>query len=78
MISALRQIYQTKDYRFINLLFLGDDDRDFLDLTERMGLPEMASDPRYATAQLRMANSDAMQATTTTQRWRMHQVRMAM
>ena len=63
MISALRQIYQTKDYRFINLLFLGDDDRDFVDLMQRIGKPEMASDPRYASAQLRMANSDAMQET---------------
>ena len=63
MISALRQIYQTQDYRFINLLFLGDDDRDFLDLMQRIGKPDMASDPRYATAQLRVANSDAMQAT---------------
>ena len=42
--SALMQIYQTKDYRFINLLFLGDDDRDFVDLMHLIGRPELASD----------------------------------
>lgn len=62
MISALRQIYQTKDFRFINLLFLGDDDRDFIDLMHRIDRPDLASDPKYATAQLRNANSDEMQA----------------
>lgn len=62
MISALRSIYQTADYRFINLLFLGDDDRDYIDLCQRIGRPELASDPRFTDARGRMANSDAMMA----------------
>lgn len=48
MLSALRQIYQTSDFRFIYLLFLSDDDRDFADLAERIGQPGLATDPRFA------------------------------
>ncbi len=62
MVSALRQIYQTSDWRFINLLFLGDDDRDFVDLMGLIGRPELASDPRFTDARGRVANSNAMLA----------------
>lgn len=62
MVSALRQIYQTKDWRFINLLFLGDDDRDFTDLVGLIGRPELASDPRFVDASGRVANSNDMLA----------------
>ncbi|MGE3692521.1 MAG: CaiB/BaiF CoA transferase family protein [Novosphingobium sp.] len=62
MVSALRQIYQTKDLRFINLLFLGDDDRDFVDLMQLIDRPELASDPRFTSARLRVANSADMLA----------------
>ena len=57
MVSATRSIYQTKDYRFLNLLFLSDDDRDFTDLCERIGRPELAGDSRFATARQRVAHS---------------------
>jgi crotonobetainyl-CoA:carnitine CoA-transferase CaiB-like acyl-CoA transferase len=60
MISATRSIYQTKDYRFLNLLFLGDDDRDFIDLCARVGRPELATDPRYTGAKQRMLNSSSL------------------
>jgi crotonobetainyl-CoA:carnitine CoA-transferase CaiB-like acyl-CoA transferase len=48
--------YQTKDNRFLNLLFLGDADRDWADLCEHLGRPDMATDPRFATAEDRMVN----------------------
>ena len=54
--SALMQIYQTKDYRYINLLFLGDDDRDFVDLMQLIGRPELASDPRFIHSPQRVEN----------------------
>lgn len=62
MISAVRSIYQTKDYRFLNILFLTDDDRDFADLCERADLADLASDERFSTARQRMANSDELTA----------------
>ena len=62
MVSALRQLYQTSDFRFINLLFLGDDDRDFVDLMQLIGRPELASDPRFVDAKGRIANSNDMLA----------------
>jgi crotonobetainyl-CoA:carnitine CoA-transferase CaiB-like acyl-CoA transferase len=62
MISALRSIYQTSDYRFIYLLFLGDDDRDHADLCQRIGRPELASDARFAEAKNRNANSAELTA----------------
>ncbi len=54
--AATMFLYQTKDYRFINLLFLGDDDRDFVDLCQRMERPELATDPRFVGAKARQAH----------------------
>ena len=62
MVSALRQLYQTSDFRFINLLFLGDDDRDFVDLMELIGRPELVSDPRFIDAKGRVDNSNDLLA----------------
>lgn len=56
-VSATRALYQTSDYRFLYLLFLGDDNRDFVDLCERIGRAELGSDPRFADAKARSANS---------------------
>lgn len=44
---AATNFYRTKDDRYIQLVFLGGD-RDWADLFERVGRPEMASDPRLA------------------------------
>lgn len=60
---ATMQIYQTADFRFINLLFLGDDDRDFIDLAHRIGMPELVTDPRYADRGQRLANAADLRAT---------------
>lgn len=60
MITATRTIYQTKDYRFLNLLFLGDDDRDFHDLCQRIDRPELAKDSRFARSPDRSTNADAL------------------
>jgi crotonobetainyl-CoA:carnitine CoA-transferase CaiB-like acyl-CoA transferase len=60
MITATRSIYQTKDCRFLNLLFLGDDDRDFADLCQRIERPELAADPRFAQGRGRTENSAAL------------------
>ncbi len=60
--SALMQIYQTSDYRFINLLFLGDDDRDFVDLMQLIDRPELAGDPRFVHSQQRVENIRALVA----------------
>lgn len=57
MLSALRALYQTSDFRFLYLLFLGDDDRDWTDLCERIGRPELAEDARFAGARARSENS---------------------
>jgi len=57
MISALRSIYQTGDFRFLYLLFLGDDNRDYADLCQRIDRPELASDERFVDAKRRAANS---------------------
>lgn len=59
---ATMQIYQTADYRFVNLLFLGDDDRDFIDLAHRIGRPEWVGDPRFADAGKRSAHADELRA----------------
>ena len=61
LISAVRTIYQTRDYRFINLLFLTDDDRDFADLCERIDRGDLAADERFAKSRDRQANSHALQ-----------------
>jgi len=74
---ATMQLYQTADYRFINLLFLGDDDRDFIDLCHRIGRAELVTDSRYADRQKRMTNAadlrdllDAEFASRTLAEWR--------
>jgi crotonobetainyl-CoA:carnitine CoA-transferase CaiB-like acyl-CoA transferase len=55
--AATQALYQTKDYRFLNLMFLGDDNRDFADICEHLGRPELATDERFAAAVDRQANS---------------------
>ena len=62
MISATRSIYQTKDYRFLYLLFLGDDPRDYADLCQRIGRPDLVSDPRFAELEDRSAHTKELQA----------------
>ena len=61
-ISATRAIYQTQDYRFVYLLFLGDDPRDYEDLCQRIGRPDLVSDPRFAGLAERRANAMELQA----------------
>jgi crotonobetainyl-CoA:carnitine CoA-transferase CaiB-like acyl-CoA transferase len=51
--------YQTGDNRFLNILFLGDADSDWVDLCAHLGRPELATDPRFAHAANRMANAAA-------------------
>ncbi|HEX8057319.1 MAG TPA: CoA transferase [Novosphingobium sp.] len=62
LISAMRTIYQTRDYRFINLLFLTDDDRDFADFCQRIGREDLVADARFTVSRDRQANSHALQA----------------
>ena len=57
---ATMALYQTSDHRFINLLFLGDDDRDFIDLCHRIGRPELVTDERFATRASRYANASGL------------------
>lgn len=40
--------YQTKDYRFLYLCFLGDADADFVDLCEHLDIAEIGADDRFA------------------------------
>jgi crotonobetainyl-CoA:carnitine CoA-transferase CaiB-like acyl-CoA transferase len=54
---ATMAIYQTKDYRFLNLLFLGEDDRDYVDLCQHLDRPELGVDERFATAAERRVNN---------------------
>ena len=49
--------YQTKDGRFISLVFLNDSDVDWVDLCEHLDHRELATDSRFATASARSANS---------------------
>ncbi len=49
--------YQTKDGRFISLVFLNDSDVDWVDLCEHLDHRELATDSRFATAAARSANS---------------------
>jgi crotonobetainyl-CoA:carnitine CoA-transferase CaiB-like acyl-CoA transferase len=61
-LSALISLYQTSDNRFIYLLFLTNDDRDFADLCQRIGQPGLASDPRFAAPRERSANTRELTA----------------
>jgi crotonobetainyl-CoA:carnitine CoA-transferase CaiB-like acyl-CoA transferase len=49
--------YQTKDGRFISLVFLNDSDVDWVDLCEHLDCPDLATDSRFATASARLAHS---------------------
>jgi crotonobetainyl-CoA:carnitine CoA-transferase CaiB-like acyl-CoA transferase len=59
---AMMSTYQTKDYRFLNLLFLGDADSDYADLCHHVGRPDLATDERFAAAANRGANGPALLA----------------
>jgi crotonobetainyl-CoA:carnitine CoA-transferase CaiB-like acyl-CoA transferase len=59
---AVMSTYQTKDYRFLSLCFLGDADRDFVDLCAHLERPDLASDARFVHINERIANSDALLA----------------
>jgi crotonobetainyl-CoA:carnitine CoA-transferase CaiB-like acyl-CoA transferase len=59
---ALMAVYQTKDYRFLSLLFLGDADRDYVDLCEHLERPDLATDSRFVHSSERIANSDELLA----------------
>ncbi len=49
--------YQTKDNRFLNVLFLGDSDSDWVDLCDHLGRPDLGTDPRFAHGTDRMAHA---------------------
>lgn len=55
--GATMAIYQTSDGGFLNLLFLGDDDRDFIDLCHRIDRAELVTDPRFAAAAQRQRHA---------------------
>jgi crotonobetainyl-CoA:carnitine CoA-transferase CaiB-like acyl-CoA transferase len=57
---ALMSTYQTQDYRFLSLCFLGDADRDFADLCQHLGCPDLADDSRFIHSKERIANSDEL------------------
>jgi crotonobetainyl-CoA:carnitine CoA-transferase CaiB-like acyl-CoA transferase len=52
--------YLLKDGRFLNLLFLGDADADYVDLCAHIGRPELGADPRFASAPARMEHKDEL------------------
>jgi crotonobetainyl-CoA:carnitine CoA-transferase CaiB-like acyl-CoA transferase len=54
---ATMAIYQTSDHRFLNLLFLGEDDRDYADLCKHLGRTDLGVDERFALAADRQANN---------------------
>jgi crotonobetainyl-CoA:carnitine CoA-transferase CaiB-like acyl-CoA transferase len=56
MAPATSTAYQTKDNRFLNLLFLGDADADYADLCHRLDRRDLAGDERFARAPARMEN----------------------
>lgn len=60
MVSATRSLYQTSDNRFVYFMFLGDDPRDYKDLVEKMGRPDLATDPRFAELRDRTSNSQEL------------------
>jgi crotonobetainyl-CoA:carnitine CoA-transferase CaiB-like acyl-CoA transferase len=69
--------YQTKDHRFLNLLFLGDADADWKDLCAHLDRPDMATDTRWATSGARaqhgqeaVAIFDEIFATKTLDEWK--------
>jgi crotonobetainyl-CoA:carnitine CoA-transferase CaiB-like acyl-CoA transferase len=42
--------YRTKDGRFLELMMLGDNDRDWVDLCKHLDRPELASDQRFSSS----------------------------
>ncbi len=75
--------YVTVDRRFIMLMFMGDDDRDFADLCHHLDRPELASDDRFARAAARQENSrellgilDEIFRTSTLSEWKERLVTM--
>jgi crotonobetainyl-CoA:carnitine CoA-transferase CaiB-like acyl-CoA transferase len=60
MSPATAASYLLKDGRFLNLLFLGDADADFVDLCEHVGRPELSGDLRFASAPGRMEHTDEL------------------
>jgi crotonobetainyl-CoA:carnitine CoA-transferase CaiB-like acyl-CoA transferase len=75
--SPAMKTYRTADGRFLNLLFLGDADRDWIDLCEHLGRPDLATDPRFADAMSRMTNGaegtaifDAIFGSKTLEEWK--------
>jgi crotonobetainyl-CoA:carnitine CoA-transferase CaiB-like acyl-CoA transferase len=74
--NPLVHIYRTRDRRYITLVSL-QADRDWPELCERIGLPELTDDPRFSSSALRMENRrecvariDAAFATHTLDEWR--------
>jgi crotonobetainyl-CoA:carnitine CoA-transferase CaiB-like acyl-CoA transferase len=51
--------YRTRDGRFLILSMLGDFDDEWVDLCEHLGRPDLAADPRFATAAARARNATA-------------------
>jgi len=49
--------FRTSDDRFIYLSLLGDPQRDFVDLCQRLGCPQLIDDPRFTDAAARTANN---------------------
>jgi len=60
MSPATATSYVLKDGRFLNLLFLGDADADFVDLCNHIGKPELAVDQRFSSALGRMEHKDEL------------------
>jgi crotonobetainyl-CoA:carnitine CoA-transferase CaiB-like acyl-CoA transferase len=56
-------MYRTRDGRFIITVMLGDFDDEWADFCKHLGRPDMATDPRFATADSRVANADEAVAT---------------
>ena len=54
--TATLNAYRTSDGRFVSLVFVNDPDRDWIDLCEHLGHPELGADPRFATGPARFAN----------------------
>jgi crotonobetainyl-CoA:carnitine CoA-transferase CaiB-like acyl-CoA transferase len=48
--------YRTRDGRFLHLVMLDEQDRDWADLCQRIGHPELVSDPRFSSGRARRAN----------------------
>jgi len=48
--------YRTKDGRFVSLVFVNDPDPDWADLCAHLDRPDLATDPRFATAAARSAH----------------------